>query len=165
MAASTNNSVKLIAALAMLGLAGFFAYRFFSADTGISEKAYFYDLSEKKLFVAARGLVPPIRGINDATEDGVRAVVISTNGKPEQVSSHRIAYLEKVSPELKQQMEAARASGTSPTMGRSAAQGHRMVKRVEDAEWVSLLTPEGEKIVSEWAVPGPDGNTPVVCSP
>lgn len=165
MDSTSNGAVKLIAALAMLGLAGFMAYRFFSADTGVSEKAFFYDLSEKKLFVAARGLVPPIRGINDGTEDGVRAVVISTNGKPEQVSSRRIAYLEKMTPELKQQMEVARSSGSSPAMGRSAAQGHRLVKRVEDAEWVSLLSAEGERIVSEWAVPGPDGNTPVVCSP
>jgi hypothetical protein len=36
---------------------------------------------------------------------------------------------------------------------------------VTDAEWVSLATPEGELIVSEWAVPGPDGQSPAVCTP
>jgi len=157
--------VKLAGSLLMLGVAGFFLMRFWREDSGVSEKAFFYDLSEKKLFVAERGLVPPIRGMNDTTEDGVRAVVISTNGRPEDPASRRIAYLEKYSPELKRQMEEAKARGGSPEMGRTAAQGHRWVKRVDDAQWVSLLTPEGERLVSEWAVPGPDGLSPVVCTP
>ncbi|HTH47166.1 MAG TPA: hypothetical protein VMB21_06620, partial [Candidatus Limnocylindria bacterium] len=146
-------------------LAGVLTWRFLHESDGISEKAFYYDLSEQKLFVAERGRIPPIRGINDATEDGVRAVVISRSGKPEDQASREIAYLETCSPELKQQMEAAKATGTSPAMGRTAAQAHRLVKRVKDAEWVSLATPEGERIVAEWTLGAPDGSTPVVCSP
>ena len=54
------------------------------------------------------------------------------------------------------------------TIGSSArviawgAQGHRLVKRPGDRDWVSLATPEGEHIVSEWTTWGGDGAAPVV---
>ena len=95
----------------MLRAAGFFLVRFFRQDDGVSEKTYFYDLSEKKLFTAARTSVPPIKGINDAVEDGVRAVVISTTGNCRDKSCLKVAYLETFSPELKRQMESAQRTG------------------------------------------------------
>lgn len=165
MSAKTSNFIKAAAAVGLFGLAGVITWRFLHESDGISEKAFYYDLSEQKLFVAERGLIPPIRGLNDATEDGVRAVVISRSGKSEDKASHEIAYLETYSPELKQQMEAAKAAGTSPAMGRTSAQAHRLVKRVKDVDWVSLATPEGERIVAEWTTSGPNGASPVVCSP
>jgi hypothetical protein len=112
-----------------------------------------------------RTLVPPIKGINDNVQDAVRAVVISLNGNPADQASHKIAYLEKYSPELKQQMEVAQASGASLQMGRNEALGHRFVSRVDQPEWHPINSPEAEKILTEWATPGPDGITPVVCSP
>lgn len=160
-----SNLAKVGLAILLFGLAGILTWRFLSRTDGISEKAFYYDLSEKKLFVADRGLVPPIKGVNDATEDGVRAVVISRNGKSDDPASREIAYLEMYMPELKQQMETAKSTGSSPAMGRAAAQLQRLVKRVGDPEWVSMATPEGERIVSDWAVPGADGQSPVVCSP
>ncbi len=165
MSAKASNFIKAMAAVGLFGFAGVMTWRFLHESDGISEKAFYYDLSEQKLFVAERGLIPPIRGLNDATEDGVRAVVISRTGKPEDKASQEIAYLETCSPELKQQMETAKAAGTSPAMGRTAAQGHRLVKRVKDVDWVSLATPEGERIVAEWTTSAPNGATPVVCSP
>lgn len=160
-----RNQVMLSAAILLLGTAGWMIFSFLRSQAGPSEKAYFYDLSEKKLFVASRELIPPIRGVNDATEDGVRAVVVSVTGDPKDASARRIAYLEKYSPELKTEMESARASGGSPAMGRGAAQQHRFVRRVEDAEWSSLATPGGEQIVNEWVTWGTNGASPAVCAP
>lgn len=159
------NRLKLLFPLAALAVAVVLLIRFFGRDDGVSERAFFYDESAKKLFAAPRTGVPPIRGIDGDLEDAVRAVVISTNGRPEDKRTHRIAYLERYSPELKRQMEAAQASGSSPPMGRAEAQRHRFVRRPADPEWVPMSTPEGEAILTEWAVPGPDGASPVVCSP
>ncbi|MBI2928114.1 MAG: hypothetical protein HYY24_20780 [Verrucomicrobia bacterium] len=161
----SNDAGKLVIAMVILGVAGVLLWRFASDESGVSEKAFFYDVSEKKLFAGPRTAVPPIKGINDNTEDAVRAVVISTNGQPEDKSSRTIAYLEQYSPELKRQMEEAQRTGGSPMMGRGLAQSHRFVRRVGDAQWFSLATPEGEKVVTEWAVPGANGITPVVCAP
>src|ERR1041384_5143678 len=91
---NTSNLLKLGLAVVMLGVAGFFLVRFFRQDDGVSEKIYFYDLSEKKLFTAARTSVPPIKGINDAVEDGVRAVAISTTGNCRDKASLRADFLE-----------------------------------------------------------------------
>lgn len=165
MTPARSNSLKLASAILLLGVAGFLVWRFAQETDGISERAFFYDLSEQKLFVAERGLVPPIRGLNDSTADGVRAVVVSPTGKPDDKGSWTIAYLETCTPELKQQLDAARAAGTAPEIGRTAAQALRLVRRVKDTDWVSLTSPEGERIVSEWTSLGSGDITPVVCSP
>jgi hypothetical protein len=165
MPASKSQVPKAVLAVALLAVSGILVWKFVHENHGISEQAFFYDLSERKLFVAERGLVPPIRGINDAAEDGVRAVVVSPAGKPEDKSTWTIAYLETCTPELKQQLDAARASGTAPEIGRTAAQSLRLVRRVGETNWVSLASPEGERIVSEWTAFGVNGSIPVVCSP
>lgn len=157
--------VKLALALALLALAAVFLWRYAKANRSAADTAFFYDLSQQKLFVGPRTAIPPIRGIDGPEEDGVRAVVISTNGTPEDKASRTIAYLEMYSPELKRQMEEAQRTGTSPEMGRALAQAHRFVRRLADKEWFPLNSPEGERIVTEWARPGPNGMTPVVCGP
>ena len=131
--------------------------------------AYFYDLSERKLFVAPRTSVPPIRGINDGEPDGVRAVVISTSGDPQDKQSHKIAYLEKYSPDLKQQFERMRdgQDGATATrsLGRAQAQAHIFVRRVNEPVWHPANSPEAEKIMTEWQAPAAGGKAPVVCIP
>ena len=79
--------------------------------------------------------------------------------------SWAIAYLEQYSPELKRQMELAQQQGAPPAMGRSEAQQHRFVRRLTDPGWFPLNTPEAEAILTGWATPGPDGVTPVICTP
>jgi len=160
-----KSQIQWMTAVVLLGIAGWRFWVFLSSQSGPSEEAYFYDLSEKKLFVAERGVFPPIRGINDTLEDGVRAVVIAPAGRCEDEKARRIAYLETSAPELKKALDAARASGQPPTISRGAAQGLRWVRRLSDADWVAITSEEGERIVSEWAVPGPDGLSPSVCSP
>jgi hypothetical protein len=160
-----SSVIKLTVAAAALTVAIVLFVQFLRGDGGVTEKTFFYDLSEKKLFAGPRNAVPPIRGLNDATEDAVRAVVISTNANPADKKSWKIAYLEKYTPELKRQIEEAKRAGTSPEMGRGAAQAHRLVRRLEQTEWFPMTTPEGEQIATEWATPGSNGITPVVCVP
>ena len=129
------------------------------------EKGFFYDASAKQIFVADRTAVPPIRGVDGPEEDGFRAVVYSVTGKTGDKASWRVAYLERCSPELKAKMEAAQKSGEALAMGRMEAQGHRFVRRIEDAEWQPMTAPGIETVLNAWAVPGPDGVTPVLCTP
>ena len=159
-----SNAIKLALAVALLGGAAVLLVRFLRQGDGISEQTFFYDLSEKKLFAASREALPPIRGLNDAEEDAVRAVVVSVNSNPNDESSRKIAYLEKYAPEFKQQLEKVRAGQTEP-LPRGARNALRFVRRVDDTQWHPVSTPEGEKILTEWNVPGPDGKFPVVCVP
>ena len=130
-----------------------------------SEKGFFYDLAAQKLFVAPRSLLPPIPGINGKELTAVRAIVIATNGNPRDKASRHIAYLEKYSPELKQAMEAFRAGKTASAASHEERQTQYLVRRVNETEWHAVKSPEGERILTEWNVPGSDGKLPVVCSP
>src|SRR5262245_39883981 len=109
-----SNSVKVIVAALLFAGAGFGFYRSYHNKSPISEQAYFYDLSEKKLFAVSREELPPIKGLNDDKEDAVRAVVISLSGHPEDPASHSIAYLEKYAPELKQNLAQIREGKAEP---------------------------------------------------
>jgi hypothetical protein len=159
-----SNILKLVLAVVLLSGAGWMFARFFRQNDGITEKTFFYDLSEKKLFAASREALPPIRGINNAEEDAVRAVVVSINGNPKDKAARKIAYLEKYAPEFKLQIEKARAGQAEPPP-RNGRQIYRFVRRVDDVEWHAVSTPEGEKILTEWNVSSPDGKYPTVCVP
>ncbi len=160
-----RQGTKLVAALALLAVAAGLTLSFWRRGGTGSDQAFFYDLSEGRLFTAPRTAIPPIRGLNDDEADAVRAVVISTNGNPRDKRARTIAYLERYSPELKRQMEAAQATGTPPLMGREQAQAHRFVRRLQDTRWYPLTSPEAERIVSEWLTAGPNGQPAVICTP
>ena len=159
-----SNIFKLVLAVAVLGLAGFRIARFFQQTDGVSEQTYFYDLSEKKLFAASREALPPIPGLNDAEEDAVRAVVFAPDGNTKDKAHRKIAYLEKYAPEFKDRLTKVRLGEAEP-MPRGTRDGLRFVKRVDDADWFPVSSPEGAKILTEWNVPGPGGKYPAVCVP
>ena len=156
---------KVVVACVLLGLAAFFFVKLRPAGGSRDEQAFFYDLSAQKLFVAARTSIAPIRGIDNAEMDGVRAIVITTSGDPKDKASQKVAYLEKYAPELKQVLEAVQAGNAAAVPSHQVRQGLTFVKRVSDAAWHPVNTPEGEKIMTEWQVPGPGGKVPAICSP
>jgi len=161
---------KMIFSGALFLLAGWLAYSHWRQQKTYDDAAFFYDLSERKLFVGPRSAVPPIKGINDDELDGVRAVVVSTSGAAKDESNRRIVYLEKYSAEFQQQVAAMRAATPGAStgavqIGRSEAKAHTFVRRLNDEKWYPLTSPEAEKILTEWWVRGPDGHYPVVCVP
>lgn len=160
-----RQNLKLAAALLLLAVAAVAFGRLAWQHRGGSDLAFFYDESEQRLFTGPRTAIPPIRGLNDAEPDAVRAVVISTNGNPRDRRARAIAYLERYSPELKRQMETAQATGEAPAMGRVMAQAHRFVRRPHESRWHPLTSEEGERIVNEWMTAGPGGQPAAVCTP
>jgi hypothetical protein len=160
-----HRNLKLAALLLLLLLAAVAFGRFARQYHGGSDLAFFYDQSEQRLFTGPRTAIPPIRGLNDAEPDAVRAVVISTNGNPQDRKARVIAYLEQYSPELKRQMEAAQATGEAPPMGRGMAQAHRFVRRPHESRWHPLNSEAGERIVNEWMTAGPGGQPAAICTP
>jgi len=163
--------IRFVAAAALAVLAGILVLRAIRGSGGDGDgMVYFYDLSEKKLFAAPRASVPPIRGFNDATADGVRAIVITDASDVKDKKKQRIAYLEKYTSELKKFFEEARggaegAQAAGGTLRREDVPANTLVRRLADSEWHTMNTPEGEKIVTEWNVPGPNGAYPTVCVP
>ncbi len=134
--------------------------------------AWFYDLSEKKLYQAARENLPPHQGIGGKKGDGVRAVVVSWDAASTKNGEKRIAYLEMYTPELKKTLEevqTARATGkplAPPAQESDFFHSNTLVKRVEDTQWQPLNTPEGAQITTEWrAWRGKNGESPMVAMP
>jgi hypothetical protein len=165
-----RNLIQLAIAIVLLAVAGGMFFQSCRSSRGGAERAYFYDLSEQRLFVGPLSAVPPIRGVNDEVEDGVRAVVISLSGDPKDAEHRQIAYLEKYSAAFKQQIEQMRAAkpGETPataTISRASSRGHIFVRRTNDVDWYPLNSAEAERIIGEWQRPGPDGRVPVVCVP
>jgi hypothetical protein len=163
-------AIKIVLSLVLLSASVFLFIKLSPARESENGGAYFYDLHEQKLFVAPQGSIPPIIGIKGAAGAGVRAIVISTNGDPSDKKHLQIAYLEEYSPEIKalfEEVHQARLAGRSEEgrIDRKQVHANTLVRRLHDTEWRSLDTTEGKEIVNEWNVPGPDGQTPVVCSP
>lgn len=131
---------------------------------------FFYDESEAQLFFAPAEAIPPIRGINDDVMDGVRAIVIAPEGKSRDASARRIAYLEKWSPQLKQQLEAAikaqEAGIAVPNViDRSMRNYHRFVRTTDSPKWYSLNTDEAARIIAVLRTKDSQGRLPEVCVP
>jgi len=157
--------LRLASVALLLAAAAILVVRYARGRGDPAERGFFYDASAARIFVAARTAVPPIRGVDGPEEDGFRAVVVAPPGRTRDKSAWRVAYLEKCSPELKSRMEAAQASGEPLAMGRMESQNHRFVRRPSEDAWHPMSSPEGEVILTEWTRPGPDGATPVLCTP
>ena len=135
---------------------------------------WFYDLSEKQLYPAPINTIPPHQGIGGKRGDGVRAMVVAFGAGAKKSGERRIAYLETFRPELKDlldRMQAARAAakpfaGTPPARDSDLYQTNTLVRRLDDADWHPLDSPEAAKITAEWrAWRGAGGEKPVICVP
>ena len=161
----SQSKAQLAMALGLLLLAGGIFIWMRPPPDNQDGKTFFYDVNEQKLFVAPSSSIPPIAGIKSKELVAVRALVISTNGNAKDIASRKIAYLEKYGPELKQQLEAAQKNGAEAAPSRNERRSQIFVRRLTETEWHAVNSPEGDAIQSDWQEPGPDGVTPVVCSP
>ncbi len=160
-----TQAIQLLLALGLL--AGAFAVfvELRPAPENANRQAFFYDESEQKLFVAPGDSIPPIHGLHSPEMVSMRAIVISANGDPKDKAARKVAYLEKYSPQLKQQLEEMQAGNRAAAPPREARQSQILVRRLSDTAWYPVNSTEGESITTEWQVTGPDGRTPVVCPP
>jgi len=129
-----SNAAKVVLAVILLSGAAVLLAQFLKRDNGVSESTFFYDLSQKKLFAAPRETIPPMRGLDNAEEDAVRAVVVAVNGNPKDKTNRKIAYLEKYAPELKEHLAKVR-DGKAEPLPRGSRDSYRFVKRLDDVEW------------------------------
>ncbi len=130
-------------------------------------QVWFYDQQKKQLYAAARDTIPP-------DGRGVRAVVVAFRGEEHDPAKRRVAYLETYGQPLKDALErakSARASGKGlkePPRSRESElfQTNNLVRRVNEAEWHVVGSPEGRRVVAEWRTwRAADGREPVVCVP
>jgi hypothetical protein len=131
-----------------------------------ANRVWFYDESEKKLYVMPDTTVPPDRGIGD------RAIVVEFPGNNGAPGERKIAYLWKYTPELKQVLDKlllARAAGKIfdgkiPSPESDYFKGNTLVKSVDETDWHPANTPEGRNIVNAWrSWRGADGGVPRIC--
>ena len=165
-----SDLIKIIASVVLIAAAVVLYLKLRPARESQNGDAFFYDLQEKKLFIAPQGSIPPIDGIDGAAGAGVRAVVVSPTGDASDKKNRQIAYLEEYTPELKtlfEEVHKARLEGRSEEgrIDRKDVAANTLVRRVQDTEWQPIGSPQGKIIVNEWNTPGPDGRMPVVCSP
>lgn len=156
---------KAVGATLLVVAAGVYLWRQVAGRPAPGEQGFFYDQSAQRIFLADRTAVPPIPGVDGPEADGFRAVIYSPTGDPKDKASWRVAYLEKCTPELKAKMEAAQTAGEALAMGRMEALGHRFVRRLDETEWRPMTAPDIDTVLNAWAVPGPDGKSPVLCTP
>ncbi len=161
-------SILVLALLSVAGVLGFGYWHNQTVDS--TEKVYFYDLGQQKLFGAARSSVPPIAGLDGRADGAVRAIVITPTGNPREKKQVSIAYLEKYTPEMKALFESLRqaeAAGksTAGMIPHGMVPRSTQVRRLNDTQWYPMTSAEGERIVSGWNVPNAAGQYPMVCVP
>lgn len=137
-------------------------------------QAYYFDESEKRLYLAARESVPPLVGLGGAENDGVRAIVVACRGECGDESKQKVAYYETYTPPLKQLFEdirGARARGEVYEGKSIEREGNfvlknTMVRREGETVWHAMSSKDGVKIVDEWKLwRCGDGRGMVVCTP
>ena len=129
------------------------------------EKEWFYDLNTGELFTAKIGLIPPIEApsglLPNGEPAGVRAYVFSYSYEPSE-SERFIGFLEIPDPNFTE---------SSPYLNRPEAKGAerwgqgRLIRRVDDEQWVPANSDEGQTILRELFLPNEDGEQAQYCPP
>jgi len=128
-----------------------------------SAKVWFYNLASKRLYAAARDVIPP-------DGNGVRAIVVAYPGEEADPAKRKIAYLEKYTPELKRLLEQLKArrpmTEKIPTRDSQYFQDNTLVSSVTESDWHPVNSVEGKTTTSAWrSWVGPGGERPIVCIP
>ncbi|MCG3128449.1 MAG: hypothetical protein CHACPFDD_03338 [Phycisphaerae bacterium] len=145
---SRSDTLKLLLACGALLVSA--AFVFWSRRGAAPPGAFFYDLSEKRLYAAPRDAFAPVEGVGGETGDGVEAIVVRCEQCPAEL--RRVAYLQTHSTEFKQRHDAAKAAGGAPIaeLTRAYIAANTLVRTVDGSEWFATSTPEGSRIVRDW---------------
>lgn len=151
--------------------------------TSLGDRDFYYDESERRLFVAPASRRPPIDGVGGAKRDGVRAIVGVCGPDAERPDEADILYLQRFTPELIALLEqndraaAAGEPGPPEVQDRIFLSEHTLVRRPDPArgsephldpdgaEWHPIGSPEGQEIIAAVRRPCPDGSHPRLVTP
>ena len=129
------------------------------------EKAWFYDLNTGKLFVASSEPIPPIEApsgpLPNGEPAGVKAYVFSYVSEPSE-SERFIGFLETSDLEAKKEKTESIKSRSSGA--EQWGQG-KLIRRVEDEQWVPANGNEGRAVLRELFLPNEDGEVANYCPP
>ena len=140
----------------------------------LSDKAWFYDLNTRKLFVGKDNQVPPIEApsgplstesaagpLQEGGPAGVKAYVFSYAREPNE-SERFIAFLETTVPrEIMERLESIK-----PNAGSTERWGYgKLVRRLKDKYWVPGDSNEGRAILKDVYLPDKTGAIPHYCPP
>jgi hypothetical protein len=113
------------------------------------EKDWYYDLKHRRLFVARKGLIPPIEApsgpLANGEPAGVRAYVFTYSNEPNTTETF-IGFLETTDPNVDKSSIGPmdlRVSGAE-IWGKG-----RLIRRVKDEKWVPANSEEGRAILKE----------------
>lgn len=129
------------------------------------KKAWFYDPNTGKLFVAESDAVPPV-DTSSGTSSGerqmpVKAYVFSYSYEPNE-TNHFIGFLEMPNPAVKK--EGLEPVGSGASGAKQWGQG-RLIRRVDDEQWVPADSNEGQAILKEIFLPNENGEVAHYCPP
>jgi len=130
-----------------------------------TDKQWFYDLNTDKLFIADKNLIPPIEApsgpLPNGQPAGVRAYVLTYASKANE-SKRFIAFLETANPDV----ENASPGSTDTKAGGAGRWGHgKLIRRLEDEQWVPADSTDGRAILEEAFTPDENGERPYYVRP
>ncbi len=156
------------AVLLVVGAAG--AYFVLGDRPGeLGSRAFYYDESAERLFVAEAQQYPPIDGIDDSSNrrDGVQAIVYTCGEGGER----KIAYLRRYTDEaigIFQQADRAqleRRDGPPEASDRRYITENTLVRRVDEEDWHAQSSREGQAIIAVLHDKCPNGEFPMLVDP
>ena len=139
-----------------------------------SDKAWFYDLNTRQLFVGKDNQIPPIEApsgplriesasgpLRERGPAGVKAYVFSYAPEPNE-SERFIGFLETSVPrEIMERLESIK-----PKVDRTEQWGYgKLVCRLKDKYWVPGDSDEGRNILKEFSLPNKKGEIARYCPP
>lgn len=114
-------------------------------------RAFFVDLDDlTKVTVRPRTDIPPL-----ANEKGEQTIVRAVFMTQSDVASKQLVYLEKYTPEIKEQLEGMVRSGASWVESGEIAAGHLVRAPATGSPWVPMDSVEGCRIVKGTFSPVP----------
>lgn len=146
----------LVCVLMLIG-----AYRVLRAAPPHGERSFWYDVGDKRLYVAAKDLVPPQDG------DAYPATVIRWKKGGEKKVAFITSYTDELRGLLEEQRD-AKAKGEPPPekLGdRLWVTANTLVRTPESEQWLPKSSPGGLRIIAVLTTRGPEGEFPQICSP
>jgi hypothetical protein len=128
------------------------------------KKAWFYDPNTGRLFVVENDAVftdTALGTLADEKQAPIKAYVFSYADEPNETNRF-IGFLEKPNPSVKK--EVFETSGSVAGGAKQWGQG-RLIRRVDDEQWVLADSNEGQTILKELFLPNKNGEVAHYCPP